>query len=518
MIIGEGTKSRLMGIQIQNHVLSSLLLFGMFATTFIVADKPSVGVDYDIENFNRSSFPQSFLFGASSSAYQSEGAAFEDGKLPSIWDTFTHNCPDKIKDRSNGDIAVNSYHKYKEDVQIMREMGLNAYRFSISWTRVLPYGKQSQGVNVIGVTHYHNFIDELLANGIQPLVTLFHSDLPQSLADAYGGFLSPQIVEDFRDYADFCFREFGDKVKHWITLNEPSMYAIGEQPLNCSDNGLNSPTEPYLISHHQLLAHAAAVELYRHKYQKSQKGIIGIALASYWYVPFSHSRQDMKAAQTALDFILGWFMDPLTKGEYPHSMRSLVGDRLPEFSMEQSRMVNGSFDFVGFNHYTTYYAAAYPPHLKVAKHGYVTDPRVNLTGVRNGVPIGPQGTSSWIYSYPRGLRDVLVYAKRKYNNPLIYITENGIDEPNNEKLPIEEALNDEPRTKYHHDHLAFLKLAIKEGVNVKGYFAWSFMDDFEWQSGYTVRYGINYVDYKDNLKRYPELSARWFKNFLQTHD
>uniref|UniRef100_A0A7C9AKK2 Beta-glucosidase n=1 Tax=Opuntia streptacantha TaxID=393608 RepID=A0A7C9AKK2_OPUST len=216
--------------------------------------------------------------------------------------------------------------------------------------------------------------------------------------------------------------------------------------------------------------------------------------------------------------MFGWFMDPLTKGDYPRSMRLLVGDRLPKFSMEESRMVNGSFDFVGFNYYTTYYARAYPPRLKITRPSVSTDSRVNQTAVRNGVSIGPKAASDWLYVYPMGIRDLLLYTKHKYDNPLIYITENGVDEPNNEKLSLEEALKDEMRIKYHHDHLAFLQLAIKEGVNVKGYFAWTLLDDFEWQSGYTLRFGINYVDFKDGLKRYPKLSAHWFKKFLQRKD
>ncbi|XP_021747075.1 beta-glucosidase 12-like [Chenopodium quinoa] len=503
-----------MRVDVQTHVFLVQLLVLVLFMLGHSNGAPEIDViraDYGIGALNRSSFPAGFVFGSASSSYQYEGAAHLDGKGLSIWDTFTHKFPDKIKDRSNGDVAIDSYHRYKEDVKILKQMGLDAYRFSISWSRILPYGKSRRGVNQKGLAYYHNLIDELIANGIKPYVTLFHWDLPQALEDEYGGFLSPYIVDDFRDYANVCFREFGNKVKHWITLNEPWTYSNGGyaygilapgrcskwQQLNCT--GGDSSTEPYLVTHHQLLAHAAAVDLYRRKYQVSQKGVIGITLVATWFVPLFEVQRHQFAAMRSLDFMFGWFMDPITKGEYPHTMQSLVKVRLPKFSAEQSRMVNGSFDFLGLNYYTANYAA-YSPDLKQAKPSYITDPIVRQTVKRNGILIGPKAGSDWLYVYPRGIRDLLLYVKRKYNNPLVYITENGVDEANNNSLSLEEALSDKMRVQYHHDHLAFLNLAIKEGVNVKGYFAWSLLDNFEWYSGSTVRFGINYVDYKDGLK------------------
>ncbi|KMT14419.1 hypothetical protein BVRB_4g071980 [Beta vulgaris subsp. vulgaris] len=516
--------------QLQVFTSFYLAIFSLESLSFaakISNNYTNIGPNYGISFLNRTSFFHGFLFGSATSSYQLEGGANEDGKGPSIWDTFTHKFPGHIQDGGNGDVAVDSYHRYKEDVKMMKDMGFDAYRFSISWPRILPYGKVSKGVNKKGIAFYHNLIDELLVNGIQPFITLFHWDLPQPLQDEYGGFLSSKIVDDFRDYADLCFREYGDKVKHWMTLNEPwtyssSIYITGVySSKQCSKSNpekcvTDYATEPYLVGHYQLLAHAAAVHIYKQKYQGSQKGVIGIALNSNWFVPYSLKRQDSLAAVRALDFMFGWFIDPITYGDYPRTMRSLVGSRLPKFSKEQSSMLKGSYDFLGLNYYTTSYAAD-APSLRDQKGNYSTDSLVNMTWERNGIPIGPKAASEWLYVYPRGIYDLLIYTKRRYRNPIIYITENGCDEVNDASLSLEEALADGMRVHYYHSHLAFLNLAMRSRVRLRGYFAWSLLDNFEWLAGYSVRFGINYVDYKDGLKRYPKHSAKWFKNFLHKY-
>ncbi|KAI3846236.1 hypothetical protein MKX03_002802 [Papaver bracteatum] len=457
------------------------------------------------EQFNRSCFPAGFTFGTASSSYQYEGAASKDGRGPSIWDTFTHKFPEKILDGSNGDVAVDSYHRYKEDVKIMQEMGLDSYRFSISWSRILPTGKLSGGVNKEGIKYYNNLINELLSKGVQPYVTLFHWDLPQGLEDAYGGFLSPHIVDDFKDYAELCYKEFGDRVKHWITLNEPwtfsnGGYALGNfAPGRCSKyidpncTAGHSRTEPYLTSHYQLLSHAAAVHVYKLKYQASQKGKIGITLVSHWMVPFSNAKSDRHAALRALDF------------------------------MYESDMVKGSFDFLGLNYYTGNYAEHVMNANNNINPSYTTDAQAKQTMLfiivttdRKGVPIGLKSGSPWLHVYPQGMKSLLHYTKRKYKNPIIYITENGISEKNDPTLSLKEALKDDLRITYDHSHLYQVQRAIKEGVDVRGYFAWSLIDNFKWNAGYTVRFGINFVDYKDGLlRRYPKSSSLWFKNFLR---
>lgn len=478
---------------------------------------------------NRSYYPHDFSWGAASAAYQVEGGANLGGKGPSIWDTFTHKYPNKITDHSTGDVACDSYHKYKDDVENLVHLNMDAYRFSISWPRVLPRGKLSGGVNEEGIKYYNNLINDLLAKGIQPYVTLFHWDVPQALEDDYLGFLSEKIVVDFRDYTELCFQRFGDRVKHWITLNEPWSFAGGGYvvgylaPGRCSAwlnnncTGGNSGTEPYIVAHNQLLAHAAAVATYKEKYQKSQKGEIGITLVTTWVKPLTNSSINIRAQKRSLDFKFGWFMDPITNGDYPRIMRSLVGNRLPKFSPKQSEMLKGSFDFLGLNYYTTTYAANELVFTNSLNKSYDSDPQVLLTAVKNGVPIGAQPGASWLYVYPRGLLDLLLYIKDKYNSPRIYITENGVDQQDNSTspLPLKEALNDTVRIEYYHGHLSYLLKAIKAGVKVEGYFAWSLLDNFEWASGYTSRFGIYYTDFKKDQKRIPKLSVEWLRKFLQ---
>nr|XP_027102880.1 furcatin hydrolase-like [Coffea arabica] len=500
------------------HVLLFLaLFFSLSGLSFGVAPK-------NISTFNRKSFPQDFIFGAASAAYQYEGAAFEDRRGPSIWDTFSHQYPNKIADHSTGDIAVDFYHRYKEDIKLMKFLGLDSFRMSISWSRVIPHGKLSKGVNKAGIAFYNNLIDELLANGITPFITIFHWDVPQPLEYEYGGFLSPRIVDDFLDFAELCFKEFGDRVKHWTTVNEPLTFCVAGYdsgilaPGRCSawrNNDCpagNSAAEPYLVAHNILLSHAAISNLYREKYKASQNGEVGIVLNPTWYVPYSNSKADTEAAQRAIDFVYGWFLDPLVFGDYPQSMRRLVGKRLPRFTREQSQLVKGSLDFLGVNYYTSNFAANAHFH-NGPNNSYTTDNQVNLTTERNGLAIG-EAEGVPLYVYPQGLRDVLVYTKNKYGNPTIYVIENGFGETNITK--VEGGVKDLQRARFYQAHLRAVKEAIGNGVNVKGFFPWTFMDDWEWNSGFTERFGLIFVDFKNGLKRYPKSSALWFKKFLQS--
>ncbi|KAG8650095.1 hypothetical protein MANES_07G001500v8 [Manihot esculenta] len=453
-----------MKIQIQHSVLLCLLNLA-----YLLALSGGENTIQLPTKFTRNSFPDGFVFGAGSSSYQYEGAAEKGGRKPSIWDTFTAEHPEKIADHSNGKVAEDFYHHYEEDISLLKEIGLDSYRFSISWPRIFPEGKIRRGVNWEGVKFYNSLIDKLLLNGIQPLVTLFHWDVPQTLEDEFKGFLSPNIVNDFSEFVDFCFKEFGDRVKHWATINEPNLmsmygYAFGfNAPGRCSDyvgncTEGNSATEPYIVVHHLILCHAAAVKLYREKYQASQGGVIGITVFTAWMVPKYDNVASMKAASRARDFLIGWIMHPITYGDYPATMRYLVGNRLPKFTEPQAKMVAGSFDFIGVNYYTASYTEDLTSYSSV-NISYITDRRVNFTTEKNGIPIGEQTGCSWLYIYPKGLYKLMLYLKRKYNNPVIYITENGMGDSSS--LSLADALQDRLRIKYHHLHLLALLKAVK---------------------------------------------------------
>ncbi|KAE9613680.1 putative beta-glucosidase [Lupinus albus] len=476
-------------------------------------------------DINRAQFPNGFTFGTASSAFQYEGAVKADGRGPSVWDTFSHSFG-KITDFSNADVAVDQYHRYENDIQLMKDLGVNAYRFSISWTRIFPNG--SGEINQAGVDHYNNLINALLAKGIEPYVTLYHWDLPQALEDKYNGWLGSEIIKDFANYAETCFQKFGDRVKQWITFNEPHTFAtqgydIGLQaPGRCSIllhlfcRAGNSATEPYIVGHNVLLSHATVADIYRKKYKKVQGGQLGIAFDVMWYEPATNTQNNIDAAQRAQDFQLGWFLDPLMFGNYPSSMRSRVGERLPKFSKAEAAIVKGSLDFVGINHYTTYYARDNYTNLigtllndSIADSGAITLP---FNGTK---AIGDKANSIWLYIVPRGMRSLMNYIKRKYGNPPVVITENGMDDPNSAFISIEDALKDVKRIDYLKGYLSELLASIKDGCNVQGYFHWSLLDNWEWGAGYSCRFGMYFVDYNDNLRRYPKQSVAWFKKFLK---
>nr|CAB3455180.1 unnamed protein product [Digitaria exilis] len=429
---------------------------------------------YDSGGLSRRAFPEGFVFGTAASAYQVEGMANKGGRGPSIWDAF-----------------------------------------------IQEPGKSQNGtgtVNQEGVDYYNRLIDYMIQQGITPYANLYHYDLPLALHKQYLGWLSPKIVEAFADYAEFCFQTFGDRVKNWFTFNEPRcVSALGydngiHAPGRCSGcpAGGNSTTEPYLVTHHLLLSHAAAVKRYRDKYQLYQKGRIGILLDFVWYEPFSDSNADRAAAQRARDFHIGWFLDPIINGRYPYSMQEIVKDRLPLFSDEESRMVKGSIDYVGINHYTSYYMKD-PGTWNLLPVSYQDDWHVDFVYERNGVPIGTHANSYWLYIVPWGINKAVNYVKETYGNPIMILAENGMDQPGD--ISITKGVHDTIRIRYYRDYITELKKAIDDGARVIGYFAWSLLDNFEWRLGYTSRFGLVYVDYK-TLKRYPKDSAFWFKHML----
>ncbi|CAO2814718.1 unnamed protein product [Amaranthus hypochondriacus] len=309
-----------------------------FFLVFVLAAFTSLDI---VLGLTRDDFPSDFIFGSATSANQVEGATFEDGRTASLFDTYIQNGADS--DQYTMDVMCDQYHKYKDDVQLMVQTGLDAYRFSISWSRLIPYGRGP--INPRGVEYYNNLINELIKYGIQPHVTLLHLDLPLQLEENYSskGWQDQQFVEDFTKYADVCFGLFGDRVLHWTTINEPNCYS----PILSINKG-----SVMNIAHKLLIGHASAANLYREKYKATQHGFVGLNICASWYLPDGDDEEDLIATQRVSNLI-GWFIDPLVFGDYSDFMKHLWGNKLPSFTKQESELlIKGSFDFIGLNIYT----------------------------------------------------------------------------------------------------------------------------------------------------------------------
>ncbi|KAH0606596.1 uncharacterized protein H6S33_003430 [Morchella sextelata] len=462
------------------------------------------------------SLPKDFFWGFATASYQIEGAAKEDGRGPSIWDTFSH-IPGKTADGGTGDVACDAYHRTDEDVALLKSSGANAYRFSISWSRVIPLGGRDDPVNEAGIAFYKNYVDKLLEAGITPFVTLFHWDLPQALHDRYLGMLDKvEFAKDFERYARLMFERL-PKVKHWITLNEPWCSSVlGYNtglfaPGRCSDRTKSdvgdSSREHLIVAHSLLLAHGAAVKAYREDFKPKDKGIIGVTLNGDWTEPWDPADPaDVEAAERKLEFAISWFADPIYFGKYPDSMRKQLGDRLPEFTPEEVALVKGSNDFYGMNHYTANYIkhvdtpAAEDDHLgNLECHFYN----------KAGDCIGPETQSVWLRPHPEGFRKLLIWLSKRYGGPTIYVTENGTSLKGENDLPLEKMVNDDFRAEYFRGYItAMARARAESGVDVRGYLAWSLLDNFEWAEGYETRFGVTVVDYEGGQKRYPKKSFK----------
>lgn len=451
-------------------------------------------------------FPDNFVWGSATASFQIEGAAKQYGRGMSIWDAFC-DTPGKIEGGDNGDVACDHYHRFEEDVKMMKDLELQAYRFSIAWPRIQADGKGE--VNQEGLDFYNRLINCLLEHGIEPWVTLYHWDLPLALQIEHDGWLNKDIVGHFEKYSRICFENFGDRVKHLITLNEPWCAAVLGHGIGVHAPGRISSSEPYITAHNLILSHARAYRVYKDEFAH-QNGTIGITNNCDFRYPLTDTAEDIAAAERSMEFFLAWFADPIWKGDYPAVMKEYVGERLPKFSEEEKQEVLGSSDFFGLNHYTSMLASEPKEDDKLVSDiagngGMIDDQKVALSND----PTWEKTHMQWNI-VPEGCGDLLKWIAARYDNPIIYITENGCacDEPTEEA-----ADNDLMRKNYYESYLRESRKAIEAGVDLRGYFAWSLMDNFEWSFGYNRRFGMCRVDY-ETLERKPKMSARWLSQTI----
>jgi beta-glucosidase len=430
-------------------------------------------------------FPDDFLWGVSTAAYQIEGAWNEDGKGPSIWDTFVHT-PGRIRNNDTGDVACDHYHRWAEDVALMRELGIGAYRFSISWPRVLPAGRGA--VNQAGLDFYERLVDGLLGANIQPYVTLYHWDLPQALQDA-GGWPQRETVSAFEQYARVVAERLGDRVRGWITINEPSVVAFLGHFTGEHAPGRQDPFAALQAAHHLLLAHGKAVQAIRGTAKKSAP--VGIALALQPAHPASPSDDDRQAAARFDALANRWYLEPIFHGRYPHELVDFLGPMAPAESTKDLKTIAEPLDFLGVNYYSR----------AVLRF----DPSSPLEFAQTRPEEG-EFSPMWEI-YPAGLQELLEEIWREYHPASILITENGMPSP--DAPDASGAIDDAARISYLERHLERIQTVRGQGIPVNGYFVWSLLDNFEWAFGYDMRFGLVYVDFATQ-RRIPKASARWF--------
>jgi beta-glucosidase len=435
-------------------------------------------------------FPAGFLWGCATAAYQIEGAVNEDGRKPSVWDTFSHT-PGTTFQGDTGDVADDSYHLYKEDVKLLRNLGVGGYRFSIAWSRVFPNGTGQP--NEKGISYYDRVVDELLKNNIAPYITLFHWDLPQALP---GGWQSRDTSHAFADYAAYVSRRLSDRVQHFFTVNEfvcftDSGYKTGKfaPGLKLSDAQVNQ------VRHHGVLAHGLAVQAIRANARSGTQ--IGLAENATAYVPVIESREHIEAARRATREENAPFLTAVLEGKYTDGYLQREGANAPKVEAGDMKAIGSPLDFVGLNVYTPEYVRA-----SASAAGYSVEQRQTSY---------PRMASDWLYIGP----EVIYWTVRNVSNlwkpRALYITENGCSA--DDVVTADGRNEDTDRVMYLRNHLTHLHRAASEGYLIKGYFLWSLMDNFEWADGYSKRFGLHYVDFKTQ-KRTPKLSAEWYREVI----
>jgi len=432
-------------------------------------------------------FPHNFLWGAATSAYQVEGAWNEDGRGESIWDRFSHT-PGNVSDNDTGDIACNHYHHYEDDIALMHKLGLKAYRFSISWPRVLPFGKGR--INSQGLDFYDRLVDRLCNANIEPFLTLYHWDLPQALQDE-GGWDNRDVAYAFADYAALMTHRLGDRVKYWATFNEPNVitqlgFVTGEHAPGFKDQRM-----AYQVAHHLMVAHGLGVQAIRGVNPNVDAGIV---LNHSMIDPVSDRAEDVAAANRHWDENEALFLDLLFKGHYPPVLYETIENNMPKVQSGDMALISQKLDFVGINYYS---------------RGVV-----GVNGRLDKVEGSEYTDMNWEI-YAPALNRLLVKINAEYDLPPIYIAENGA--AFKDKVSTDGKVHDPRRIDFLKNHFIQVRLAMLQGVNVRGYMVWSFMDNFEWGYGYSKRFGLIHVDY-DTQKRIIKDSGEWYAEVIEENE
>lgn len=438
-------------------------------------------------------FPDGFLWGCATASYQVEGAVAEDGRKPSVWDTFVRE-PGRIHNGDTGDVADDSYHRYKEDVQLLKSLGAQTFRFSVAWPRVFPDGTGKP--NEKGMAFYERFVDELVAHGIRPYVTLFHWDLPQAMEDRFGGWQSRDTSKAFADYASFVAGRLSDRVRHFFTINEFSCFTDDGYGSGGSAPGKKlPPAQLNQVRHNAVLGHGLAVQAIRAAARPGTK--IGLAENPTAPVPVIETAPHIAAARKAMRELNAQFLTAVLEGAYTDAYLTREGKNAPRFTAAEMKAIGSPLDFVGLNVYTPAYVRAAD-----APEGFAVVPRPSSS---------PRMASSWLYIGP----EVAYWAPRLvseiWNVKELYITENGCS--SDDQIAADGNVYDTDRVMYLRNHLVQAHRAVSEGWPLRGYFLWSLLDNFEWTDGYSMRFGIHYVDFKTQT-RIPKLSAAFYRETI----
>ncbi len=439
-----------------------------------------------------STFPPDFLWGAATSAYQIEGSPLADGAGESIWHRFAHTSG-KIFANQNGDVACDHYRRFADDIRLMHDLGIRAYRFSISWSRVLPSG--TGNVNRAGIDFYNRLVDTLVEHEIQPMATLYHWDLPQALEDR-GGWASYESANWFSEYADLMYRTLDDRVPLWATINEPWVVVDHGYVEGRHAPGRSDWAEAATVSKNLLNAHAAAVRAYR----DTGKHSVGIVVNLVPICPATTSVADRQAANRLDAYLNRQFLDPVLLGANPSELAEMYGASWPRWTAAELRVVAEPVDFVGVNYYLRLVVRD-DPTAGPARARIVVDPN------------RPRTATDWEI-YPKGLEEILTWVKARYGEVPLYVTENGA--AFDDVLSPNGSVDDSERVQYLQSHLQAARRAIGAGIDLRGYFLWSLLDNFEWQSGFSKRFGIVYVDFTTQ-RRVPKSSAEFYRNVIRTH-